>query len=196
MPGSPPISVADPVTRPPPSARSNSAMPVAMRGGSAISASSPTSATRCPPARRSWRREKGVTFVASSASVFHSAQSTHWPCHFVVLLPHAWQTYRFWSFATSFPARTKGEPRRNQAAFQGAHALPTLTLAADKYFASGQVILYYISSDCSGEWPTDRRMTYGRQTPPLAGRLKGPIAPTIASHPAEPGRDPRPGSLF
>ena len=31
MPGSPPIRVAEPATRPPPSARSNSAMPVASR---------------------------------------------------------------------------------------------------------------------------------------------------------------------
>ena len=52
IPGSPPISVADPSTKPPPSARSNSAMPVGMRSGSDTSASSALSWIERPPVCR------------------------------------------------------------------------------------------------------------------------------------------------
>src|SRR3546814_9430280 len=43
IPGSPPISVADPSTSPPPSARSSSAIPVASRSGSATRSEEHTS---------------------------------------------------------------------------------------------------------------------------------------------------------
>ena len=82
IPGSPPISVAEPSTKPPPSARSSSAMPVTRRSGSTAGASSAVSSTIRPPPCRLCLAANGVTVApASSTSVFHSAQSAHCPCH-------------------------------------------------------------------------------------------------------------------
>jgi hypothetical protein len=40
-----------------------------------------------------------ITAPASSTSVFHSAQSLHWPCQRLLTEPQAWQTYLFLGFA-------------------------------------------------------------------------------------------------
>ena len=48
MPGSPPTSTAEPGTRPPPSTRSNSAMPVGSRGASRVSVPSPSKEAALP----------------------------------------------------------------------------------------------------------------------------------------------------
>jgi hypothetical protein len=40
-----------------------------------------------------------VTSAASCTSVFHSAQSGHWPCQRIVTDPQAWHTYLDFSFA-------------------------------------------------------------------------------------------------
>ncbi len=50
MPGSPPTSTADPATRPPPSTRSSSSIPVPARGGGAASPTRPTKAIAVPAA--------------------------------------------------------------------------------------------------------------------------------------------------
>src|SRR5688572_15776156 len=100
MPGSPPIRVAEPATSPPPTARSNSAMPLLIRSGSTTSASRPTSSNGRPPERRLCRAANGVTTAPlSSTSVFHSEHSAHWPCQRLETDPQAWQTYRLRGFA-------------------------------------------------------------------------------------------------
>ena len=69
-------STAEPGTSPPPSARSNSAMPVGRRGGTASGWSNATKRNARPPEDKSCFSENTVA-AASSASVFHSAQSAH-----------------------------------------------------------------------------------------------------------------------
>ncbi len=82
MPGSPPTRIAEAGTRPPPSTRSSSAMPVGMRGGGAevplrpTKLDAPPAAGACGPGR--WRRVS----AASSTRVFHSPQASQRPCHF------------------------------------------------------------------------------------------------------------------
>ena len=91
MPGSPPTSIAEPGTIPPPIARSNSAIPVAIRSGSATGWSSPTSGIARPPP---WRLCLAAKMLDTSAhswtSVFHSLQSAHWPCQRLEIEPQAW----------------------------------------------------------------------------------------------------------
>ena len=91
IPGSPPIRMAEPGTRPPPRARSSSASPVPCRCGIWPGASSGTNSTARPPLDRSCFCEKTVA-GASSANVFHSPQSGHWPCQRCATLPQAWHT--------------------------------------------------------------------------------------------------------
>src|SRR5207245_2177013 len=84
----PPSSTNDPGTRPPPSTRSSSAMPVGRRGDwssftwlSEVGAAAPNSAPAGPGP------------VASSTSEFHSPHSGQRPSHLAAHRPHFWQTY-------------------------------------------------------------------------------------------------------
>src|SRR3546814_2835011 len=80
MPGSPPMSVAEPCTIPPPRTRSSSPNPVDMRGGISTRLLSGFITILVPPLDRSCFAEKVVDFaVASSAIEFHSPQSEHCP---------------------------------------------------------------------------------------------------------------------
>ena len=79
IPGSPPMRIALPGTMPPPSARSNSAMPETRRFNGGVLASSASNTTARPPVERSCLLENTVAGT-SSVSVFHSPQSTHCPC--------------------------------------------------------------------------------------------------------------------
>src|SRR6476646_5423409 len=100
MPGSPPTSIAEPATIPPPIARSNSARPLGSRSGSAAGVSKPTSGiTRPPPCRLCFAAKMLDTSALSWTSVFHSAQSGHWPCHRCWTDPQAWHVYRDLGFA-------------------------------------------------------------------------------------------------
>ena len=82
-PGSPPISTSEPGTRPPPSTRSNSSIPVEMRSES-VSATSASARTGRPTgARRDVARSR-----TSSTIVFHSPQPEHWPSHLGDSWPH------------------------------------------------------------------------------------------------------------
>src|SRR3546814_485684 len=112
MPGSPPINVAEPATSPPPSARSNSAMPVFSREGSAMSLASPCSATARPPDCRLCRALKTVS-PASSTRLFHSPHSSHCPCQRKDTDPHCWQTYFFFTFAIA-PALSEHMRNRSE----------------------------------------------------------------------------------
>ncbi len=81
MPGSPPRRISDPGTRPPPSTRFSSPMPVSMRSMSR----SRISFTRCASARgMPGRRIAAVdgSFAATcSAKVFHSPHAGQRPSH-------------------------------------------------------------------------------------------------------------------
>src|SRR5262245_8193198 len=92
MPGSPPISNADPGTMPPPVTRSSSARPVGMRAilsAACVSVSSPT--TR-PFDDRARPEPGGSSKLASSISVFHSPQAPHLPAQRGDTAPQFWHT--------------------------------------------------------------------------------------------------------
>ena len=88
MPGSPPSSVTEPWTKPPPVTRSNSAMPVTMRGAAWPSPDSPSSAK----ARPRWALIAVGGPASSSTMLFHSWQELQRPCHRLVTAPQFWQT--------------------------------------------------------------------------------------------------------
>src|SRR5690242_6068553 len=87
MPGSPPRSSTEPRTKPPPVTRSSSAMPVARRGASCDPPDKGSSAKRRPLAGL---RPSGSS-PPSSASVFHSPQTSHLPCQRLWAAPQFWQ---------------------------------------------------------------------------------------------------------
>src|SRR5580700_9268234 len=93
MPGSPPTSSTEPLTKPPPVTRSSSAMPEGRRGASKLLPVSVSSANSRP--LRFDRIETGIVVapdVSSSASVFHSPQDSHLPCQRLYAAPQFWQT--------------------------------------------------------------------------------------------------------
>src|SRR3982074_1021293 len=96
MPGSPPISRAEPTTSPPPHTRSTSAMPLLYRGGGGGDPGTPpTSGARpLPPRARPPPAGPGAG-AASSTMVFHSPHDSQRPLHLLVTAPHDWQTKRF-----------------------------------------------------------------------------------------------------
>src|SRR6476646_6897825 len=95
IPGSPPTSIAEPATIPPPIARSNSARPLGRRAGREAGVSRPTSGITRPTPWRLCLAEKMLEISALSwTSVFHSEQSGHWPCQRDETDPQAWHVYR------------------------------------------------------------------------------------------------------
>src|SRR3546814_14984500 len=93
IPGSPPISVAEPATSPPPSARSSSPMPVESRFGSAVSTFSASSDSLRPPFCVCCFWAKGDAAGAlPSTTVFHAPQSAHCPCPSELAAPQDGQT--------------------------------------------------------------------------------------------------------
>src|ERR1700732_5197601 len=93
MPGSPPTKSTQPRTKPPPVARSSSAMPEGRRGASWLLPVRLSSANNRP--LRLERIETGIDVapvVSSSTSVFHSPQDSHLPCQRLNAAPQFWQT--------------------------------------------------------------------------------------------------------
>ena len=90
MPGSPPISTAEPGTRPPPVARSNSSMRVRRRSAASAVPVRPTKSSLrpLPPPRPLGAASRG----ASSVIEFQAPQASQRPLHLVWLAPQAWQT--------------------------------------------------------------------------------------------------------
>ena len=81
MPGEPPSSTSEPGTRPPPSTRSSSPMPVDRRSSGAARlarGARPASGPRRPVPPCAAPSRGGAR---SSTSVFHAPQPGHWPCH-------------------------------------------------------------------------------------------------------------------
>src|SRR5205085_3202751 len=97
MPGSPPTNTTEPSTRPPPSTRSNSPMPVDTRV-SLVRLTSRNGVTSAPPpspAQPPWRVDclpALADSITNSLSVFHASHSPHWPCHLLKLAPQSAQT--------------------------------------------------------------------------------------------------------
>ncbi len=94
MPGEPPSSTSEPGTMPPPRTRSNSLMPVSIRGTGAVSTSAsrrglPAFALRARPPPDA---AAGAP-TASSTIVFHALQPGHLPCQRGVSWPQAEQTW-------------------------------------------------------------------------------------------------------
>src|SRR5215468_3744443 len=92
MPGSPPMSSAEPGTTPPPVTRSSSASPVGMRATlGALSANVSRVTARLLEARA--KPEPGGTGTsASSLSVFHAPQAAHLPAQREAAAPQFWHT--------------------------------------------------------------------------------------------------------
>ena len=81
MPGSPPISVAEPATNPPPATRSSSAIPVTRRGSVFVAPDRSSSGNGRPAAPRRAVAPPTPSAAASSMIVFHS------PHEFALALP-------------------------------------------------------------------------------------------------------------
>src|SRR5579862_6923895 len=98
MPGSPPISSAEPTTSPPPHTRSNSLMPLFRRAGCGVVPVRPVNSSNrpfLPPWPRDSIAPAGPGAApASSVMVFHSPHDSQRPLHLVVTAPHDWQTKR------------------------------------------------------------------------------------------------------
>src|SRR5580765_3260091 len=87
-PGSPPSNIKAPGTTPPPSTRSNSAMPVGMRRVSMLVISSKGTGLESQD-----RGTSSEADIRSSTNVFHSWQDGQRPIHLGELWPHFWQLY-------------------------------------------------------------------------------------------------------
>src|SRR5690606_9916791 len=85
-PGSPPTSVTEPGTIPPPSTRSSSANPV----GCGLAASMSTSPIGTAAPERATGADRAPT--CSASSVFHAPQPEHCPAHFGCALPQSEHT--------------------------------------------------------------------------------------------------------
>ena len=92
MPGSPPMRMTEPGTKPPPVTRSSSLMPEWMRGASRLapcrSSSGKTRPLPAPATARAPMPEEG----ASSTIVFHSSHASQRPCQRWDSAPQFWQT--------------------------------------------------------------------------------------------------------
>src|SRR5688572_2705911 len=92
MPGSPPISSAEPGTMPPPVTRSSSASPVGRRAIVSAVLTSDSSATTRPLEARVSPDPGGAVTSASSIIVFHSPQAAHLPAQRGAMAPQFWHT--------------------------------------------------------------------------------------------------------
>ena len=103
MPGSPPISTTDPTTRPPPSTRSNSSLPVPRRAIDSV-ATEPSVCTPAVGARLAKRlRLPARSSATDSCKVFQAVQWGHWPDHFGEMPAQSVQTY--WVLALAMDSR-------------------------------------------------------------------------------------------
>ena len=90
MPGSPPSSVTEPATSPPPSTRSSSGIDVV----TGLPCSVPTSPSRVGPGRFDRTATSALPVTStSSTSVFQSPHPAHRPAHFGCEVPHSLQTW-------------------------------------------------------------------------------------------------------
>src|SRR3546814_2998436 len=124
MPGSPPTSTTAPSTRPPPSTRSNSPMPVETRASSwwRTSPSGITFGASTLPAQLE-RRDAGDFCAAAdsstiSDSVFQAPHSAHCPCHLLCSPPHSPQPYATFALAPLAPMPAVFRSEEHQSELQ------------------------------------------------------------------------------
>ena len=91
IPGEPPSRTSEPGTRPPPSTRSSSPMPVLRRGARSALTSRSGTRPRHAARRAGAQRGRPPLGARSSTSVFQSPHDGHCPCHLGVCAPHAEQ---------------------------------------------------------------------------------------------------------
>jgi hypothetical protein len=89
--------VTEPKTSPPPNTRSSSIEPVPSLGDSAMASAANDDETS--PRLGSAFVLRGFALKISAASVFHSPQVAHCPCHFGAAAPQFWQTKTCFDFA-------------------------------------------------------------------------------------------------
>ena len=89
MPGSPPTSVTDPGTRPPPSTLSSSGMPVGRAAHEPVSTSAIGTALAIGVSRRWVSASARARSTTSSTSVSHPPQPGHRPAHLADSAPHS-----------------------------------------------------------------------------------------------------------
>ena len=104
MPGSPPSRVTEPGTRPPPSTRSSSGMPVGC-GWANCASTSPMGTARPPTAAEPHARRRRRPLDVFH-QLFHASHEPHRPAHFGVAVPHSVQRY------TSFTLSCRRTVRR------------------------------------------------------------------------------------
>src|SRR5665647_3678767 len=90
IPGSPPISMRDPLTMPPPRIRSISPIPVVIRSDSFTSMPDSSSGLRRGAEEEIEEGEERA--ISSSRYVFHSLHAGQWPIHFGDSAPQFWHT--------------------------------------------------------------------------------------------------------
>src|SRR5690606_23363151 len=108
MPGSPPISTTEPLTRPPPSTRSSSEEPLGWRGISSVETSARVRTWAISPAQLALRPPPplpptGEVSITVSTRVFQALHSLHCPAHLVKVAPHSVQPYIRLFFAIAVP---------------------------------------------------------------------------------------------
>ena len=98
MPGSPPISTTEPLTRPPPSTRSSSEEPLGWRGVSSVETSARVLTWAISPAQLLLREllplplpPTGVVSITVSTRVFQAWHSPHCPDHLLKVAPQSVQ---------------------------------------------------------------------------------------------------------
>src|SRR5690606_17211028 len=96
MPGSPPISTTEPLTRPPPSTRSSSEEPLGWRGVFSVDTSARVLTWASSPAQLPLRElpplpPTGVVSTTVSTRVFQAWHSPHWPDHLLKVAPQSVQ---------------------------------------------------------------------------------------------------------
>jgi hypothetical protein len=121
MPGSPPTRMAEAGTRPPPSTRSSSAIPIGARGGGSALPASPTKLIERPTG--AFAAEPGRVATNSSSTVFHSPQVSQRPAHFGVTAPQDRQTKREAGLANAGPYARAGCLRGLPRPFHPAEAV-------------------------------------------------------------------------
>src|SRR5690554_1923196 len=94
IPGSPPISTTEPVTRPPPNTLSSSDEPLGWRGVSSVETSAKVLTWACSPAQLLLRAPPplppvGVVSITVSTRVFHAWHSLHCPAHLLKVAPQS-----------------------------------------------------------------------------------------------------------
>ncbi len=92
MPGSPPSSSTEPGTKPPPVTRSNSPMPVAMRGAGCARAAEIREGEDAAFARRARACAAMPAPEVSSTIEFQAPQASQRPCQRGATAPQFWQT--------------------------------------------------------------------------------------------------------